>query len=80
VLATLSGRERIAQLAQLGLDVALDYRQQDIVAEVKRLTEGAGVDSVLDLVGSTLDQSLACLREWGTVVLAGNAGEPRMSI
>lgn len=74
VLATLSGGERVGLLTQLGLDVALDYRQQDIVAEVKRLTEGAGVDSVLDLVGSTLDQSLACLREWGTVVLAGNAG------
>lgn len=74
VLATLSGDARISQLTTLGLDVALDYRQQDIVAEVKRLTNAAGVDGVLDLVGSTLEQSIACLREWGTVVLAGNAG------
>ncbi|MEN0582568.1 MULTISPECIES: zinc-binding alcohol dehydrogenase family protein [unclassified Kosakonia] len=74
VLATLSGDARVSQLTTLGLDVALDYRQQDIVAEVKRLTNAAGVDGVLDLVGSTLEQSIACLREWGTVVLAGNAG------
>ena len=74
VLATLSGSERVAPLQALGLDIALDYRQQDIVAEVQRLTGGAGVDMVLELVGATLDQSLSCLREWGTVVLAGNAG------
>lgn len=74
VLATLSGSERVAKLHQLGLDVALDYRQQDIVAEVQTLTQQRGVDSVLDLVGATLEQSFACLREGGTVVLAGNAG------
>lgn len=74
VLATLSGEDRVAQLQALGLDVALDYRQQDIAAEVRRLTNGAGVDLVLDLVGSTLEHSIAALREWGTIVLAGNAG------
>ncbi len=74
VLATLSGSARVAKLHELGLDVALDYRQQDIVAEVQTLTQQRGVDSVLDLVGSTLEQSFACLREGGTVVLAGNAG------
>lgn len=74
VLATLSGQERVPALQALGLDTALDYRQQDIVAEVQRLTQGTGVDCVLELVGATLAQSLACLREWGTVVLAGNAG------
>ncbi|SEL59718.1 NADPH:quinone reductase [Kosakonia sacchari] len=74
VLATLSGSERVAKLRELGLDVALDYRQQDIVAEVQTLTQQRGVDSVLDLAGSTLEQSFACLREGGTVVLAGNAG------
>lgn len=74
VLATLSGSARVAKLHELGLDVALDYRQQDIVAEVQTLTQQRGVDSVLDLVGSTLEHSFACLREGGTVVLAGNAG------
>lgn len=74
VLATLSGSARVAKLHELGLDVALDYRQQDIVAQVQTLTQQRGVDSVLDLVGSTLEQSFACLREGGTVVLAGNAG------
>jgi len=74
VLATLWGTQRVAALHALGLDVALDYRTQDIVNEVKRLTHGAGADLVLDLAGSTLAQSLAALREWGTLVLAGNAG------
>lgn len=74
VIATLAGEERAAALQALGLDVALDYRSQNVVSEVQRLTNGAGVDMVLDLVGSTLPASLACLREWGTLVLAGNAG------
>lgn len=74
VIATLAGDERAAALQALGLDVALDYRSQNVVSEVQRLTNGAGVDMVLDLVGSTLPASLACLREWGTLVLAGNAG------
>lgn len=74
VLATLSGHDRVDPLRELGLDVALDYHQHDIVAEVKKHTHQRGVDSVLDLVGSTLAQSLACLRAGGTAVLAGNAG------
>lgn len=74
VLATLAGGSRVEALKALGLDIALDYRQQDIVDEVRNLTQQTGVDGVLDLVGSTLAQSFACLCEWGTVVLAGNAG------
>lgn len=74
VITTLSGSARVEPLRALGLDVALDYRQQDVVAHVLQLTQGKGVDSVLDLVGTTLEQSSACLREGGTLVLAGNAG------
>lgn len=35
----------------LGANEAIDYRAQDFVAEVKRLTDGKGVDVVLDMVG-----------------------------
>lgn len=74
VIATLSGTARVEALQKLGLDIALDYRRQDIVAEIMKLTGNTGVDGVLDLVGSTLEQSFSCLREGGTAVLAGNAG------
>ncbi|MCA6943212.1 zinc-binding dehydrogenase [Pectobacterium polaris] len=69
-----SGSAHIEPLHALGLDVALDYHQQDVVAHVLPLTQGKGVDSGLDLVSTTLEHSCASLREGGTIVLAGNAG------
>ena len=50
------------------------YTQTDFVAEVKRLTQGAGVDVVYESVGKdTFDQSLNCLRRRGYLVLFGQS-------
>jgi NADPH2:quinone reductase len=57
-------------------DVIL-YAQTDFEAEVKRLTDGRGVDCVYDSVGkTTFDQSLNCLRPLGSLVLCGGSSGP----
>ncbi len=74
VLGTVSTEEkgRIAQEA--GADVVINYTQVDFAAEVKRLTNGQGVDAVFDSVGkTTFDQSLNCLVPRGTLVLYGQS-------
>lgn len=74
VLSTVSGAGRIDRLTALGLDHAIDHRAVDVVGEVARLTQGRGVDLVIDPVGTTLRTSLAALRPEGRLVFVGNAG------
>ncbi len=80
VLATVSGSERAERLVGLGLDHAIDHRLVDVVDTVMRLTEGRGVDLVVDPVGATLQDSLAVLRPEGRLVFVGNAGGAALNI
>lgn len=80
VIATVSGPARIARLTALGLTHAIDHRTTDVVARVLELTEGRGVDLVLDPVGSTLGTSLAVLRPEGRLAFVGNAGREALHV
>lgn len=51
VYATAGSPEKCEFCLSLGADVAIDYRAQDFVEEVKRLTDRRGVDVILDMVG-----------------------------
>ncbi|TKI06004.1 NAD(P)H-quinone oxidoreductase [Martelella alba] len=51
VLATAGSPEKCAAALALGADAAINYREQDFVAETKRLTEGHGADVIVDLLG-----------------------------
>jgi NADPH2:quinone reductase len=63
------------RLAPLGLDHGIDYTATDFVPEVRRLTDGAGADVIVDPVGgSTLQKSLHCLAYRGRCVTVGDAG------
>lgn len=62
------------QLKAMGLDEAIDYRTQDFEAEVKRLTNGRGVDIALDAQGGeSLAKSFRCLAPAGRVFAFGAA-------
>ena len=66
VFATAGGPDRCAACEGLGAERAIDYRSEDFVEVVKGLTEGEGVDVVLDIVGgSYLPRNLAALRPEG---------------
>lgn len=73
VIATASSLDRLKPLHDLGLDHGIDYSQDNWVDEVKKFAP-RGVDVVVDSVGSTLQQSLACLGYRGRAITVGNAG------
>ncbi len=74
VLATASADDRLERLRPLGMDEGINYRTQDLVREVMRLTEGRGCDLVVDPVGGdVLQQSLASLAYRGRAITVGNA-------
>ncbi len=66
VIVTCGSDEKCAAAKTLGADHAINYSSTDFVEEVKKVTEGAGVHIVLDMVaGSYVARNLQCLREDG---------------
>jgi NADPH2:quinone reductase len=75
VFATASSDERLERLRDLGLDEGINYRTHDFVAEARRLTDGRGVDVIVDSVGGvTLQGSIYALAYRGRCVTVGDAG------
>jgi NADPH:quinone reductase len=72
VIGTVSTEEKAILAREAGADEIILYTQTDFEAEVKRLTNNAGVDVVYDSVGKdTFDKSLNCLKRRGYMVLYG---------
>jgi NADPH2:quinone reductase len=70
VLATAGTEKKCRICLETGAHAAIDYRTSDWPAEVMRLTEGHGLDVVLDgQAGPYTERELALLREDGRVVL-----------
>ena len=66
VIVTCGTDEKCARARELGAEVAINYRDQDFVEEVHRVTSRAGVDVVIDMVGGDyVPRNLACLAEEG---------------
>ena len=66
VIVTCGTDEKCARALELGAAVAINYRKQDFVEEVKNATAGQGVSVVLDMVGGDyVPRNLACLAEEG---------------
>ena len=69
VFATAGSDEKCAFCRELGADAAINYREADFAEEVKRLTEGQGVDVILDMVGAAyLAKNIASLAVEGRLV------------
>jgi len=80
VFATASTDDKLARLKAIGVDHAINYKTQDFVKEVRRLTHDKGVDLVVDPVGTTARQSIACLALRGRVIVVGRAGREAFSL
>jgi NADPH2:quinone reductase len=66
IIVTAGSADKCAAAVALGADHAIDYRQEDFVARVKEITEGRGVQVVLDMVGGDyLPRNLQCLADDG---------------
>ncbi|MFH1554675.1 MAG: NAD(P)H-quinone oxidoreductase [Pseudomonadota bacterium] len=69
VFATAGSPDKCDFCLSLGADAAIDYRTADFVAEVKRLTDGKGVDVILDMVGGPyIARNLSALALEGRLV------------
>lgn len=65
-IVTCGSDDKCAAAMRLGAAAAINYKTQDFVAEVKRLTGGGGVNVVLDMVGGDyLPRNLSCLADDG---------------
>ncbi len=77
VIGTVSTEAKADLAIEAGADAIIFYTEQDFEPEVKRLTEGQGVEVVYDSVGqSTFMKSLVCLRPRGMMVLYGQSSGP----
>lgn len=72
VIATAGGEAKLAKALALGADHVIDHYQQDISAEVKKLTGKRGVDVVVEHVGAaTWSKSIESLAPAGRLVTCG---------
>jgi NADPH2:quinone reductase len=77
VIATVGSPAKAENARADGASDAILYDQQDFVAEVKRLTDGKGVDVVYDSVGqATFLKSLDCLKPRGLLAFFGQSSGP----
>ncbi|HSE10425.1 MAG TPA: NAD(P)H-quinone oxidoreductase [Nocardioidaceae bacterium] len=75
VITTAGSEEKLELCRSLGADVAVNYREQDFVEEVKAATDGRGADVILDNMGAKyLDRNVSALATEGRLVIIGMQG------
>jgi NADPH2:quinone reductase len=73
VLTTASSAAKLEFGSRMGADAVLNYSEQDFVEAAWRITEGAGIDVVLESIGGEVfEESLDVLRVNGRLVCVGN--------
>lgn len=80
VIVTAGSDEKCAACIELGASYAINYKTQDFVAEVQRITNWRGVDVVLDMVaGDYVAREVECLAEDGRLVIIAVQGGVKSS-
>ena len=75
VLVTVGSVAKAQACLKLGADVAINYREQDFVAEALAATDGKGVDVVLDMVaGPYIERGVQCLADDGRLAIISVQG------
>lgn len=66
VIVTCGSDQKCNAAKHIGADHAINYKSQDFVEEIKKITDGSGVEIVLDMVaGDYVSRNLQCLKEDG---------------
>jgi NADPH:quinone reductase len=72
VIATAGSDDKVEVCRGLGADHTINYKTQDFAEEVKRLTDGRGVNVIFDPVGGDVyDRSTKCIAFEGRIVIVG---------
>jgi putative PIG3 family NAD(P)H quinone oxidoreductase len=75
VFATAGSDDKCAACVALGADAAINYKTSDFQTEIARLTDGQGVDVILDMVaGNYVVKEVQCLRDDGRLVIISVQG------
>ena len=75
VIVTAGSDDKCEACVKLGADHAINYKTHDFVEEAKRLTDGKGVDVVLDMVaGDYIAREVECLADDGRIVIIAIQG------
>ena len=75
VAATAGGADKLDVCRRAGADHVIDYKEQDLIAEVQRLTGGRGADVIYESIGGDVfDQSTKCIAFEGRLLVIGFAG------
>ena len=81
VIVTAGNAEKCAACLALGADHAINYKISDFAEEVKKLTNGQGVNVILDMVaGSYVAREVECLAEDGRLVVIAVQGGVKAEI
>ena len=77
VFSTVSTEEKAQLSRDAGSDQVILYGEQDFSEEIKKSTDGKGLQAVYDAVGeTTFEKSISCLGRRGHMVLYGQASGP----
>ena len=81
VLVTAGSKTKILNTLKLGAHSGCNYKEQDFASWVEEVTNGCGVDLILDPIGAPhWHQNLQCLREKGRLVLFGLMGGAKTNV
>jgi NADPH2:quinone reductase len=81
VFATAGSPDKCRACEDLGAERAIDYKQEDFAAVVKELTNGKGVDVVLDMVGGDyVAREISCLADDGRIVIIALLGGAKANV
>lgn len=80
VIATAGSAPKCQACLELGASHAIPYKEQDFAAECLRLTQGRGVDAILDIVaGDYVAREVECLAEDGRLLIIAVQGGSKSS-
>ncbi|MCQ8773699.1 NAD(P)H-quinone oxidoreductase [Streptomyces telluris] len=75
VAVTAGSEDKLEACRELGADILIDYREQDFVEELHKVTGGVGADVILDIVGAKyLERNVNALAVNGRLVIIGLQG------
>lgn len=81
VLVTAGSDEKCAACVAMGADHAINYKTSDFAEEAKKLTNGKGVDVILDMVaGGYVAREVDCMAEDGRLVIIAIQGGVKSEI
>jgi NADPH2:quinone reductase len=81
VITTVSSDAKSREAQLLGADHILNYRTQDVVAEVRRLTNNGGVDRIVEVdFGGNLAVAQQVLKPFGTIASYASRGDPEPKV